>query len=120
MKSGEAVKNIPVGASKLYDPEYEKKYDLTHHDVAGLMIDSPGMLYILHGCDGGEEGELVMTYVLNYEDGKKAELKVVAGNNIGSVARNNNLPDAIAAGNGLYLTAWPNPRPGKKMRNHYR
>ncbi len=108
---------IPVTKNVFYDPEYEAKYEKTHTDEGGLQHDYIDKIYILHGCESTGSGENIACYTLRYADDYTVRLKVTGGANIASADTIGDLPMAVNAGNGLFLTVWDNPHPAKKVKS---
>lgn len=78
----------------------------------------------MHAAAGDVDGE-IMRYIVNYSDGSKEEIPVVAGRNIGAWDKILTLdknaetaPGFIDPQNrGLYIWKWENPNPNKLVKS---
>lgn len=94
-------------------------------ELKGVKIDSKAAcIYFLHAAAGDVDGE-IMRYIVNYSDGSKEEIPVVAGRNIGAwdkiLTPDKNAetaPGFIDPQNrGLYIWKWENPNPNKLVKS---
>ena len=108
---------IPLLQNEFFDPAFEKAYAAAHTDESGLCHDQAAKIYLLHGEADAKPGEVAGTYRLLYADGgASALLPVVGGVNIGAKGAETAPSGALDAGGGLFLTAWDNPEPGRRLK----